>query len=803
MSVIKEIREALPIQDYVSMVNEREIGKSISQSFAEAGTRGASPFDATSEMQAWAQYWIEYATGKHGDIIDFCAHHQFDGDRGQAIDYLSHLTGAQNNGQTPPTESWIEYTQRLCDTVAYWSEHMYPAHRDMLHAIGITDDTISRLHIGTVTDGPEQGRLCVPTTKSGYIAGYATLAMQGGAYPDRKWILRADDGHCERTIWGLGSVVRDPYHGIAIVAEDALDALPFDAAGVSQDWAVFSAVTGEFSGAMLAELILVLREYRKVYLVDPSERLMRRLLSDNIPFAVVHAPKGYSNVGEYYARVYADEHPLADLLDDAIIGVVALAKTLSPRQNTELAHICHMGTRHMRKTETIKAFAEIAKLERWDKDYLKALMHECSTAPSEVFIANEVCRRHQLIYNEKFGVFEYTGRFWHELDESILSRYINDELGPYATGSRLSSIKRLVIASCATARRPDESNVYNFLNGTLEIDPVPKLRPHRAGDFCTHLMPYPYNENAVSPVWQQYLNNTLDGKQDKITLLQESCGYIFYPDQSLQAAFFLVGEGNNGKSVLFDAIRNVFGSNRTSTVSTNKFDKPFETVRLSTSVVNLCGELSGDMSASLDAFKAVTGGEKISACYKGKDFFDFHPRSKLFSSCNNLPKLDDSSKGFIRRCIFIHFGMNFVTDGSPLRRKNDRRGDTDLTKKLRTPEELSGIFSWMLEGYYRLKAQGHFSFTDESENMKAEYRLTIDPVFGFLSEQGRALLGERIEGRALYDVYTSWCESTGHVRASSTRFFVRAARAISELFPEYEEYRSGTSRHCWRKVGDA
>lgn len=791
MYSLSNIIEALPVTDYVRR------NKDIPSAFAVAGTRGVSPFTGNSSVQVWSRYWVDYGTGEHGSVIDFCALHRYDGDRGQAIAYLGRLCGADPDKMTVPTElDWKEYTDNLNSMAAYCHDNLSRSHHDKLDGYGITDLTLDRLHIGTLDDG----KLYVPVVKNGYVASYVSADVGDWSTKERKWAYAPEDGYSERCLWGVESITRDPYLHTVIVAEDVLDALPFEQVSLGgQGWTVLSTMTGSYTGAQMDEMLPLLREHQTVYLVNPSDRLMRRLLGENITFEVIRTPARYASILEYYGKT----DDLQRLLDTAELGVVTMARELSDTQTKDLATLCKRACRFMSKSAVIQVFSKLNQLERWDKELLAAIKSECAGAPSEDFIASEVLRHHRILSNELIGAYEYDGRCWQTLSDGQLGKYIDAELGPFATGSKVSSIKRLVLARATTNRRPNDSNVWCFLNGTLELEPQLRFRHHSPDDFCTSCLPYPYIADADCPEWREFITDIMNGDAKKMDLLQEAAGYVLYPDNSLQAAVFLKGEGSNGKSLFQQIIRQTLGEERCTDIPVAMLGEQFKLVELSTSILNTCDEISGSIKKAEEAFKAVVGNGSVSDCYKGKGTFSFRSRAKFLVNVNNFPQIDDTSRAFYRRCVFIGFPNNYIIDGSTPRRKNDRIGNVNLAKKFEGPEAEAGIFQWILEGYQRLRKQNGFTVTAESVATLRRFREVSDPIYSFLQDGGTAMLGDRIEGPTLYTYYSNWCMENGHIKASSTRFYERAIKAIDELYPDYEEYRSGTARHCWRRLDKA
>lgn len=779
---------------------------------AREGDRCVSPLraDATNptSFAVWSDAWKDWGSGAWGDVIDLCALHKFAGDKGEAIRYLARLTGVQSDGSA---EQWVEYTKQLCAQIAYYHDALPQSYRDYMHKRGITDETIDRLRIGCVTDGSLKGRLLIPYYKNDYVAYYITRSMPGSAAEDTKYMKMRVDGLNDHCPWGLHTLQRDPERKVAIVAEGAFDVMSFEQESANgKNWACLSAITGNFSREQLRGVLPLLASYKQVYIIYDNDgagrtapggagekfaqKMSRVLFEANIQFRVCHCPVGYKDVSDYYA----DGGDLQQLLDDSVDGVLALAQSCGAEQVKELAALCRSGCRYRTKTEVALLFAELAKTGKWPPDILKEIKSECSTAPTEGYIADEVLRRHKLLYNDKIGMKEYDNRRWMELTEAQLHGYIDKELGVYATGGRISSIAKLIRARCVTSALFDRKPVINFLNGTLEILPKVKFREHSPDDMCTYCASYPYEPGMRCREWEQFIEDVTDGDVRKMALLQEVAGYVLQPTNKMQAAVFLIGEGSNGKSVYTDTLKAVFTPERTTAVPLEKLDKDFQLVQTATSILNICGETSGEIDGATSTFKAVVSGDLVNACHKGKDFFSFEPRTKFFVNCNSFPRTSDTTNGFLRRCVFIEFPLKFVISGEPTR-PNERKANIHLSETLQTPEALTGIFNWVLEGYQTLEATGYFTKTDEEEDIKEQFKLTLNPLVSFVSDTKDTMQLD-FSADELYNSYCAWCEMARHKCMSRTQFRAKIQPVIRDYCPEYEQYRKSNNRLNWRRT---
>ena len=276
----------------------------------KSGDRCVSPLrDGASNPTSFVVYddfFYDFANGTGGDVIELCAALNHRGDRGAAIRELATLTGVTSDG-ADNTREWLEYTNHLNSKTAYYNTQLTDDDRDYLHSRGLSDDDISRLKIGRVTDGPLRGRLFLPyfSGVNGYVCYYATRALPGGAFPDSKYMKQRRDEHSQHLPWGLQTLNRDS--DTLVIAEGYFDAVSYEISG----YPVLSAITGRFSRDQLPVVLSVARKFKRVFIVydndnqthagDNFARSMSEILTQNrIPFVVGTVPPPYHDISEYF-----------------------------------------------------------------------------------------------------------------------------------------------------------------------------------------------------------------------------------------------------------------------------------------------------------------------------------------------------------------------------------------------------------------------------------------------------------------------------------------------------------------------
>jgi len=214
----------------------------------------------------------------------------------------------------------------------------------------------------------------------------------------------------------------------------------------------------------------------------------------------------------------------------------------------------------------------------------------------------------------------------------------------------------------------------------------------------------------------------------------------------------LIGEGANGKSTLLSLIEKFLGSENVSHTSLQALcNNRFSTAELYGKLANICDDLPGDALKSVGNFKNLTGNAPIMAQFKHKNPFDFLNTAKLLWACNKLPAASEDTIAYYRRFIILNFNKLFIGD----------KADTQILKKLTTPQELSGLLNYALEGLKRLLEKQQFSHSQSIEETRAQYIRTADSCQAFIEEMIEIDTNPNaiITDEVFYQNYVSYCNT--------------------------------------------
>jgi putative DNA primase/helicase len=320
---------------------------------------------------------------------------------------------------------------------------------------------------------------------------------------------------------------------------------------------------------------------------------------------------------------------------------------------------------------------------------------------------------------------------------------------------------------------PDELDrhpmLLNLENGTLDLETC-TLREHRRGDLLTKCAPVALAPEAKCPLWLAFLDRTMEADTEVIGFLQRAVGYSLTGLTDEQVFFLCHGEGANGKSTFLDTLQSLMGDYARPTEFRTLLHRERDDgvrndlaalfgTRLVTAV-----EIGRGRWLDEAVVKQLTGGDKITARFLHKEFFDFYPSFKLWLAANQKPEIRGQDEAIWRRVLLVPFDVYLPP------KERDKR----LPRKLH--EELPGILKWAVEGLRAWQERG----LDPPERVTTateSYREEMDLLRDFLAE--RCVTAEELglKSRSVFlpagqlrGEYEKWCEEEGEKPVFSRTF---------------------------------
>lgn len=383
--------------------------------------------------------------------------------------------------------------------------------------------------------------------------------------------------------------------------------------------------------------------------------------------------------------------------------------------------------------------------------------------PSPKFVkpANKVADSGRIrFYQEQPYFYQEGENCYVRLGTKAFERAIVSILGPkrgrngttYDFREIRNSLERRIELHHDDTEMNGNPGLINCLNGVLDITgdkPVLRSREELPDAVFTYCIQANYREGPLNaPCFNQYCRLSLGSDKAKRRLLLEIIGYTLSDATNAKTAFFFIGKPSSGKSKILNFIEKLVGQENVSHVPLHELSDQFLRAQLYNQKINLQGELSGSPLKNIAYFKNLTGGDCVSAAFKGKDPFEFVFRGKLIFAGNVLPTSRDAdvTNAFLERLTVLAFTQSVPKD----------KQDPDLLQKLLL--EKDAIFSLAVKALIDLrKRQYHFTGADSGE-LQEQLKNSAEK---FLDEQCKFGPGKEVFKKELWDAYGIYCRNNG------------------------------------------
>ena len=736
-------------------------------------------------------YWFDFSGSIGGDVIELCAIARHNGDRGEAFREL----GSEfftSNGFKPSV--YRRHQESLSAMIERWHEALRPEDRQYLHDRRITDETIDRLKLGYCGDSRSgmYDRIIIPYWRNGSPVYYAGRDCSGkwkvknSGVSKYKKMWTGKNEYTENVMWGLHTQGKDwcddpEKDSCLCILEGQFDVMSFE----QERWHVLSPIGGYFAKKLMPLIRSMCRKYKKVFICMDNDgpgvafqvAMAKFLFSNQIPFVCGHVPSEYNghaikDVSDYYSA----GGDLTELVRNATYGLTDLARSFKEGDEKEFHDFMLTAGRYADKAELVM----LAKHVTLDSDFVKECVKEAKKPPLESQIAEEIVKGHDLLYQVGDGYYEYAHGVWGEIPMLAVQSYAREMLGKFATSANTGGVARHVAILKYSTSGFNTQNVINLLDGVLDLESM-TMQEHSPAFMSSVQIPRCYDPKADCPKTRKFVSEIVAGVEEKAKLIQQMCGSIFMKDNKLNRAFFLMGEGSNGKSVLLELIRYVIDPRNCSTVRLGDMADRFEPLRLKNSLVNITTETQVNLRGAEDSIKTVISGETISAAHKGVDAIEFKPRCKIICACNNFIHSKDVTYAFVRRLKFIVFPVIF----------NEKTANDNLLEELK--EEAAGILNWMIEGWHMLNESGRFITTGEEAETKEEFLILANPLAGFIRFYLSNIHSTKMTASEMFfEHYKGWAKKANITpQLNEYEFYRQIGILMKQMKPEVRHVKHG------------
>ena len=316
-----------------------------------------------------------------------------------------------------------------------------------------------------------------------------------------------------------------------------------------------------------------------------------------------------------------------------------------------------------------------------------------------------------------------------------------------------------------------------------------ELTPHTPTNLSKVLIPCSFIENVVDiseTKFGKYLDSTctIDGEIDENMLddILELMAACFVKNKVDEKSWILLGNGDNGKSVLLLLLNSMLGKDNVSNIALQDLvSNPFAAARLDGKLANIYTDLKSTALKSEEKIKNLSSGEPMHVEHKYQDGFDMVTYAKLIFSCNQFPRVYDQSDGFFRRWIIIQFRRKFAL-GDP------DRDELLKEKLLNDQHEKDLVFSYLMIFSQTLLHKGKFRYPLSHAEIRKLWNANADPLYHFIENCVIEVEGNRKTKRETYKFYEQWCFDHGIVPLGKGQF----GKAFGE---EFDEDKVGSKRY--------
>lgn len=315
-------------------------------------------------------------------------------------------------------------------------------------------------------------------------------------------------------------------------------------------------------------------------------------------------------------------------------------------------------------------------------------------------------------------------------------------------------------------------SLLNVVNGMINLR-TGELLAHDREQYITKISPVEYTDKIDCPLWDSFLNDIFNHDKDLIRYVQKAVGYSICGSTREHCVFFCYGNGRNGKSTFLDVLSEMLGDYavniqpETIMVRANTSSNTGDIARLKGARFVTTVEPNEGVRINEGLLKQMAGGDRITACKKYENEFEFTPEFKLWMGTNYKPIIRGTDVGIWSRIHLVPFTVQIP----------DSKMDKNLKHKLK--QELPAILKWAVEGCLLWQREG-LKKPLVVENATREYKNEMDVVSLFLDECCITGCGET-KASDLYQIYKQWAKENGEYEMRNTKFGIEMGKKFEKV----------------------
>lgn len=352
-------------------------------------------------------------------------------------------------------------------------------------------------------------------------------------------------------------------------------------------------------------------------------------------------------------------------------------------------------------------------------------------------------------------VYVYRGGLWRNDGEQVLCELLWEAIGEDFTPNTLRYIKNQ-LRGIGVTKRNDlgcPSETVTAQNGLIDLQGVEnRHRNLHPQDHAIWRFPVEYDPEATCPDFNRILEDWVPDPVERAKL-QEYVGYALDDSSAkFEKMLLLLGPTDTGKTVFLDVVEALFGEDNVANQSIQYLaNQRWGVDKVVGKPVNIRHDLDSRLIKRTSVVKELASGNPMKAERKSGDPYEARPTAKHFFSANRVSERKSPDKTFYNRWLTVMFTEQIPRDDQ----------DSDLAEKLTRPEELSGILNWAIEGYQRLREQGHFTGERSPSETQSLWQKNGGSIDRFISKPVEIVRSDdaKVSKATMYAAYTQFAEN--------------------------------------------
>lgn len=331
--------------------------------------------------------------------------------------------------------------------------------------------------------------------------------------------------------------------------------------------------------------------------------------------------------------------------------------------------------------------------------------------------------------NELYYWIEQEGIYSNQT-EQLIKREIAKRLDENFKARYYTEINEFITATAPLVQMNGQNpEMLAVKNGLLNVFTRQKTDFY-PNIYITSKLDWDYKTDVKAQRFLKFLDDVLPNKiQQK--QIQQLIGHCLYRKIITETCLVLLGKGANGKSIFLTVIKTFLGAKNVSSHSIQQlcYDK-FTLAEIIGKLANICTDLPHKELMNTGTYKALVSGDSVPIYIKHvQKSRTVDPYTKYLYSANHLPAVqtEEESLAWYRRFIFADFNKTF-TGKTMIPRQI-------LLAMLTTPEEMTGILNWALDGLSELHKNGEVSNKPNPEEIRKEYRKRSSTTLHYFDAQ--------------------------------------------------------------------